>query len=562
LLIATLILAVVIFWNRSMAREIAQRREVEAQLHRANERAEAANRAKSSFLATMSHEIRTPMNAILGMSHLALRTGLQPKQQDYVEKIQSSANSLLRIINDILDFSKIEAGKLEMESVEFHLDDVLSNITNLVAPGAYEKGLELVFTISPEVPQELVGDPLRLGQVIQNLTANAVKFTEQGEVVISVDMLMKEDEWVQLKFSVRDSGIGLTEEQRTRLFETFAQADDSTTRKYGGTGLGLAICKRLVSMMKGEIWVESEPGVGSDFQFTARFGRHSTERRHFHLPSIRLKGLRVLAVDDNAAVQEVLRETLKGFSFRPTVVGSGDAALEEVRAAEMEGDPYALVLMDWRLPGEDGIAVSKRMQKGLGLHHVPPIVMLTAFGREEVRQQAEAAHLDAFLIKPVSPSVLFNTILDVLGEVTPESDTGKGGEDDAGSRQALQGARVLLVEDNEINAQVAEEMLAQAGVEVTVAMDGRQGVDQVGRQRFDGVLMDVEMPVMDGYEATRIIRSDPEYATLPIIAMTANAMPSDRDRCIEAGMNDFVSKPFDPPQLLATLARWVRPEAE
>ncbi|MET0086952.1 MAG: transporter substrate-binding domain-containing protein [Sedimenticola sp.] len=562
LLIALLLLAVVIFWNRSMAREIAHRREVEAQLQQANAKAEAANRAKSSFLATMSHEIRTPMNAILGMSHLALRTGLQPKQQDYVEKIQSSANSLLRIINDILDFSKIEAGKLEMESVEFHLDDVLSSVTGTVAPRAYEKGLELVFTITPKVPQALVGDPLRLGQVIQNLTANAVKFTEQGEVVISVDVLMLEDEWVQLKFSVRDSGIGLTEEQRARLFETFAQADDSTTRKYGGTGLGLAICKRLVTMMKGEIWVESEPGVGSDFLFTARFGRHSIERRHFHLPSIRLKGLRVLAVDDNAAVQEVLRETLKGFSFRPTVVGSGDAALEEVRAAEVEGDSYALVLMDWRLPGEDGIAVSRRMKKGLGLHHVPPIIMLTAFGREEVRQQAEAAHLDAFLIKPVSPSVLFNTILDVLGEVAPESEAGKGGEDDAVSGQVLQGVRVLLVEDNEINAQVAEEMLVQAGVEVAVAMDGREGVEKVGRQQFDGVLMDVEMPVMDGYEATRIIRSDPKYATLPIIAMTANAMPSDRDRCIEAGMNDFVSKPFDPPQLLATLARWVRPEAE
>jgi len=523
-------------------------------------RAEEATRLKSEFLANMSHEIRTPMNAIIGMSRLGLMADPNPKLRNYLSKVLGAGEHLLGIINDILDFSKIEAGRMTLEAVPFDLDELLEHLASLTALKTDAKRVELVFSVPRGVPARLVGDPLRLGQVLINLTNNAVKFTEEGEIVVAVEVVERGAGQATLRFSVSDTGIGMDSDQLARLFQSFSQADSSITRKYGGTGLGLSISKQLVELMGGTIEVTSTPGVGSRFSFTARLGL-GDERAQAEASAVAaLRQMRVMVVDDCASARAALVDMLDGFGIQADAVASGEAALARLAAAEAGGKPYQAVLMDYMMPGWDGVETIRRIRADARFPTPPAILMVSACNREGVLAQEGELPLAAFLTKPVGPALLYHSLVQALRPDAAEA----GASAIAPPAQAhelarLDGARILLVDDNANNREVALDFLAAARMQVDVATGGQEAVDMVQGGDYDLVLMDIQMHGMDGLSATRRIRTLPGRAQLPVIAMTAHAMAGDREKSLAAGMNDHVVKPIDPDLLFRTLVQWIDP---
>jgi two-component system, sensor histidine kinase and response regulator len=530
--------------------------------NKAKDIAERANSAKSEFLANMSHEIRTPMNAIMGMGSLLLKTELSHKQRDYVKKSLGASQSLLCILNDILDFSKIEADKLLLEEAEFNLEDILNHVSDLIVPQAHEKGLEFLFFIPPEVPTLLLGDPLRLGQVLINLANNAVKFTQKGEIFIEVESLYVAPNLIQLRFLVKDSGIGLKDEQIDKLFSAFCQANTSTSRKYGGTGLGLTICERLVRMMGGKITVESEYRVGSTFSFVVAFGLPAIGNKQENPLPPALGNLRILVVDDNSSSRAIIKMIMESFSLSVTTVESVDGALLELEKSLGEAQKsYDLILMDWHLP-QSGVQGLVRIHQNSAYADIPGIIMVTAYAKEEVMEHANKFGFKDFLIKPVSTSDMLKTLnAVVLGEKVEEFEKDEEkSELEIRLRNTIHGARVLVVDDNDINLQVAREILEDLGLQVTMVNSGQEAVLLVNEsQPFYAIFMDLHMPDMDGFEATKLIRTNSKNSTLPIIALTAHAMVGDREKCLLAGMNDYVSKPIVLNELYKCLNRWVLP---
>jgi two-component system sensor histidine kinase/response regulator len=539
--------------------DISELKKIEEQLKYAKESAESATHAKSEFLARMSHEIRTPMNAIIGLTYLTLQTNLSKKQREHLQKIQASGQSLLGIINDILDFSKIEAGKLELENAPFDLEKVFQDLANVVTNKAHEKGLELVIGLPSNLPLILIGDSLKLNQVLINLVNNAIKFTEKGEVVIQGKLVSKGEKNICIEFSVRDTGIGLTKKQKNKLFQSFTQADSTTTRKYGGTGLGLSISKSLVEMMDGEIWVESEYSVGSTFYFTANFALSDQQKDSTFIPSLDVRGINILLVDDNETSLSILAESLESFTFKVDTATSGDEAIELIR--KNKDNPYKIMLLDWNMPKKNGIQVAEEIKTDASIKSPPTIIMVTAYNRDEVLKQVRKTDIVTLLTKPVNNSTLFTTIMEALGKkVSKKTFVTTGKQIPENIIKKLKNTIVLLVEDNEVNQDVAVGMFEAVGIRCEIAENGEEAVEMImesgSPSKFSLVFMDLQMPVMDGYEATKKIREHEEFSELPIIAMTADAITGVSEKCIDAGMNDYIPKPIDPDFLFRTLLKW------
>lgn len=526
--------------------------------------AEAANKAKSDFLARMSHEIRTPLNAVTGLTNVVLKSELTTEQRDHLNKVKVASGNLLEVINDILDFSKVEAGRLELTDAPFDLDQLLEQVSDLFNNSLAEKDLELIIAVPPSVPRQLKGDSARLAQILTNLVDNAIKFTVKGEIVIEVsqlDQIGLQPRQIALQIRVKDTGIGIDGAEIPTLFDPFSQVDSSLTRERRGTGLGLAICRRLAELMGGTIQAESIPGQGSIFTFTVLLTSQKEERQRFSTPN-GLHGLKTMVVDDSAIARQVMRELLESFTFDVSTFDSGEEAIEELKHAAAD-TPYQLIMLDWKMPGKDGLDTAKAIRTLHGLPNSPTIIMVTAYGHELVQKRIDITAVDSLLLKPVKPSGCFNTIMEVFDR--PEAVVARAEKDNI-HRHELAGKRVLVAEDNQLNLDVAVALLEEGGMLVETAENGLVAVDKVTKAPtgyYDFVLMDIQMPVLDGYEAARQIRqSESMNNQLPIIALTAHALKGEKEKCLDSGMVDYIAKPIDEHQLWKVLLKWIQTGAD